>query len=195
MAVVNFFGQDPQAYGWDITQFKTEEEKAVLEQEIRRLKTPWKAFNDDGLIFFAPEMNLGPWLYPDDSVMKQRFFFIYLPSETEPFKQNWLRFYERVKRDFDWRCFTVNNPNTVDQEERYVFYKHGVMPIEPNSVNTAEEYYLFLKEPYNFDTIAVEQGGILFKNRDLWQFINRELAFNDNTTPFIESLANHQIIM
>ena len=110
MALAGIEGRDGTFYGWDVTQFKTEEEKAVLEVEKERFKQDPECFYDDGLIFFAPEMNLFPMKYPDDSIMKKKFFFVHMPWEDSKWGMNWTPFYEKVKAELNWRCFKVIAP-------------------------------------------------------------------------------------
>ena len=39
----------------------------------------------------------------------------------------------------------------------------------------------------------IVQGNITYRNRTLWETVNRELAFNDNTKPFEEAFASYNI--
>lgn len=187
MALAGLVGRDSNCYGWDVTQFKTEEEKAVLEQEVKRFRLNPDSFYDDGLIFFAPEMNLFPMKYPDDSIMKKKFFFVHMPWEDSKWGMNWTPFYEKVKTELNWRCFKVIAPRPYALPlVRYIFYKYGMMPDEPNRRDIPASFH-------KFDKDAVVQGNITYRNRTLWETVNRELAFNDNTKPFEEAFASYNI--
>lgn len=191
MAVANFTGKDSQCYGWDITQFKTEEERIVFNQEVRFFRESHCCFHNDGLIFFVPEMCLFPWNYPDDSIMKQKFFFVHMPWEDGMLGMNWTPFYDKVKTDLDWHCFRVFSPGSPEKD-RYIFYKYGMMPDEP-LISDIANTSLFRSEPFLYDKVAVEQGGIVYRNRAVWENINRELAFNNNTKSFEEALSSCKI--
>ena len=193
MAIANINGPGSQCYGWDVTQFRTDEEKAVFDQEVQWYRNHPGAFYDDGLLFFVPEMNLAHWGYPDDSIMKQKFFFVHMPWEDGLLGMNWTPFYEKIKKEFNWRCFKVDSP--IDpKKERYIFYKFGMMPEEPMK-STIAEASLVRGEPFHFNEDTVEQGGIVYRNRKVWEIVNWELAFNDNTKPFEESLNSYQIMI
>lgn len=193
MAVANIYGKDSQCFGWDVTQFRTEEEKAILEYEIRYFREAPGAFYDDGLIFFVPEMVLFPWSYADDSIMKRKFFRVHMPWEDGRLGLNWTPFYEKVKNDLNWRCFKVFSP--IDPErDRYIFYKLGIMPLEPRESDIGL-VPLMRGDSFYFDKNTVEQGNIVYRNKTIWDKINRELAFQENTRPFEEALASFDILI
>lgn len=69
-----------------------------------------------------------------------------------------------------------------------------MMPEEPMKSDIAETQ-IVRGEPFFFNESTVEQGGIVYRDRCVWETVNRELAFNDNTKPFEEALASYQIMI
>ena len=173
-------GADPQCYGWDKSQFQSREEIAILTGEVSWYREHEGAFNEDGLIFFVPEMNLRPWDYPKDSIMRRKFFRIHLPWEDGPLGMDWTKFYNRVKEEFGWRCFQPGASNSC-----YVFYKTGEMPDRP----------LPRSKVAFVDHIFLEQGGIYYWDMQVWENVNSALAFRNDNHPFLEGIANRQILL
>lgn len=193
MAVANICGNDSQYYGWDISQFNTDEEKVLLSKWIHYLKESWGAFSEDGLIYFVPEMVLAPWSWPNDDLMKQKVFFVHMPWEDGALGMNWTPFYERVRKEFNWRCFKVDPPY-VSNNYRFVFYKYGMMPEEPTLSDIGIPGGRQLGH-YFFDENTVEQGYIVYKNKEIWEEVNHAMASNDDYHPFLRAIENYQIMM
>lgn len=185
MAVLGIDGRDSNSYALDISQFKTDEEKELLKEEIKKRKDYGGTFNEDGLIFFVPEMCLRLWEYPDTSLVKSKYFRVRMPWEDGKLGMNWTPFITRVSNEYDWHHFTVQRPFWPNSTKE-VFYKAGVMPEEPELTNKR------LIFQHKFE---VEQGEILYKNLDVWEEVNKELAFNNNKLPFVEAVCRCKIMV
>ena len=185
MAVSGIDGRDGNSYALDISQFKTDEEKVLLKEEIKKRKDYGGAFNEDGLIFFVPEMNLRLWEYPDTSPLKSKYFFMRMPLEDGQLGMNWTPFIQRVNKEYNWHHFTVKRP-MCPYSNKDIFYKAGAMPVEPESTNVS------LIHQQQFE---IEQGGIIYKNLDVWETVNKELAFNNNQQPFVDAVSKYDIMV
>ena len=185
MAVLGIDGRDGNSYALDISQFKTDEEKALLKEEIKKHKDYGGAFNEDGLIFFVPEMNLRLWEDPDTGPLKSKYFFVRMPWEDGQLGMNWTPFIQRVSKEFNWCHFTVKRP-MCPYSNKDIIYKAGAMPVEPESTNVS------LIHQQQFE---IEQGGIIYKNLDVWETVNKELSFNNNQQPFVDAVSKYDIMV
>ena len=184
MAVAEFYGMDPQAYGWDMTQFKTEEEKILLEgfvnyqvEASKRIQIPsYKAgLHEDGLILLIGEMNLVNW----DS---ESFF---MKKAVRDFN---------FKKKYDWRYFDVLDLDLRKKPIR-IYYKLGIMPRDPDPIDISSRRKSIWAGWDAHYYQPVTQGGILYKKRRIWEKVNFELAFHDNPKYFKECVLNRKILL
>ena len=188
MAVTEFYGADPQAYGWDMTQFKTEEEKILLKKFIHYFRNgdpPFRgadaAVNEDGLILLIPEMNFAPWNWEPDCL------FI---------KKGYRDF--NFEKNFNWHHFDVLKPDYCKYPIT-IYYKLGIMPRVPDPINifhsrTRATIWAYLGWDAHYYQPVI-QGGILYKKRQIWEKANYELAFHDNPKYFKECVLNRKIFI
>ena len=66
------------------------------------------------------------------------------------------------------------------------------MPVAPIP---SDVYHSLRGDPFFFDELSVEQGGIVYRDREIWKTVNSELAFNGNTKLFEEALASFCILI
>lgn len=188
MAVVVPYGKDAQTYGWDMTQFKTEEEKILLKHFIhyfRRNCDPSydDAVYEDGLILLIPEMIFAPWDWKPDS----------------PFIKKGYRDFD-YEKNFDWHHFDVLRPDGYGYEYPIpIYYKLGIMPRDPDPIDINMFHFLthpIIRADLGWDVhcyYPVMQGRILYEKRQIWEKANYELAFHDNPKYFKECVLNKKI--
>ena len=183
MAVAYFYGKDSNAYGVDISRIESPEALHAMSRQYDFHRENSSGFNEDGLILFIPEMNRNGWWLPDNL----QPFFVHCPFEAKSvLGDEWTPFINRVSAEFNWNCFTVNAPK---QPERYIYYKSGAMPREPELWDARG----LMVESFPDDFKPVKQGGIVYWNHELWKEVNTALARHNNPEPFIRAVQQRQI--
>ena len=155
----------------DISRIKEPQSRIALQEEISWHKANGSGFHEDGHILLIPEMDVPNWNLPEDITAHRASS----PEECAPLSNApWEPFREMISSEHGWHSFILNQPG--GPLSCVVLYKHGTMPPkEPSPIETNI-----------IDVQAVEQGGIIYISKQIWEEVNRALAFNDDPQPLVE---------
>ena len=175
-------------YGLDISQIRTDEQREWLHSYFEWSKLAHSTVIGDGLIYMFPEMIVQPWDFEETHPMKGILFRIGTPSHVFPsINDKWEPFFGSVSKEYGWDHVEVFLEGDKDV---HFFYKKRRLPIEPTPFDIPAGIYSGWEQ-----SESVEQGGIVFKNRMIWDDLNVRLAFCGRKKELINAVRDHDIIV
>ena len=174
MAAVFLYGMDSGMVMPDLKSMSKENMEVFRAAIKTEIESGW-GVHEDGLVYLIPCMlywsfwkycELGRYLEKSANLnLWMTDFYSYI--EEQGFKRIQLYQYNKIKE---------------------VVYKPGLMPSEP-----IYDKWFFPQKPLLF--WEYNQGGMAYRDIDVWQEANYELAMNGNIRPFQEFVTEKKIIL
>ena len=189
MAVCGLTGMDSGMCAVDISQFpyrdiSTYEWINFIQEEISR---GW-GIHHDGIIYILPVMLV---VTSGNAALKElapRFdapqYYMHVYSQWDIIGKN---LFQPFEEKFGWKHFSLTPEAGCLSGPSEVFFKRGVLPIEPEK--SSDEYIISL-----FGSDVREQGGLIYANLDIWAEAYIELAQHGNPEPFRKYYTENKIV-
>ena len=189
MAVCGLTGKDSGMCAVDITQLPYRDislnEWVNFIQE--RISLGW-GIHHDGIIFILPVMLVEPSGNATLKELAPRFdapqYCMHVYPQWDIIGKN---LFQPFEEKFGWKHFSLFPETGCLSGPSEVFFKRGVLPIEPEKSSNEAIVRFFVND-------VREQGGIIYANLDIWTEANIELAQHGNSEPFRKYYAENRIV-